>query len=123
MSEFTERLKLLLSKTEEPPRSTDSSELDDLVGMIRRGTFYLFNGEKELIEILFRYLIVIALRLREGSVVIMLCMNYWKERAELGTDALMEFIEYSGYGMECEPGSSQGDIQAPRGGPPAPRST
>ena len=56
MSGFTKGLKLLFSKAEEPPLSTGSSKRDDLVGMIRRWTFYLFYCEKELIEILFRYL-------------------------------------------------------------------
>jgi hypothetical protein len=103
MSGFTSGLELLLSGAESV-LSTGSPELDALVGGIRRGMFYLFYGEKELIEVLFRYLIANALKPREGSgrpvVVYMLCGNYRKERTEIGTEELVELVEASGYGME-----------------------
>ena len=103
MSGFTSGLELLLSSAQ-GTLSTGSPELDALVGGIRRGMFYLFYGEKELIEVLFRYLIANALKPREGSgrpvVVYMLCGNYRKERTEIGVEGLVELVEASGYGME-----------------------
>ncbi len=103
MSGFTSGLELLLSGSK-CILSTGSPELDALVGGIRRGMFYLFYGEKELIEVLFRYLIANALKPREGSgrpvVVYMLCGNYRRERTEIGVEGLVELVEASGYGME-----------------------
>jgi hypothetical protein len=103
MSGFTSGLKLLLSGSK-GTLSTGSPELDTLVGGIRRGMFYLFYGENELIEVLFRHLIANALKPREGNgrpiVVYMLCGNYRKERTEIGTEELVELVEASGYGME-----------------------
>ena len=103
MSGFTSGLELLLSGSQ-GVLSTGSPELDALIGGIRRGIFYLFYGENELIEILFRSLIANALKPREESgrpvVVYMLCGNYRKERIEIGTEELIELIEDSGYGME-----------------------
>jgi hypothetical protein len=103
MSGFTSGLELLLSSSK-GALSTGSPELDTLVGSIRRGMFYLFYGENELIETLFRSLIVNALKPWEESgrpvVVYMLCGNYRRERTEIVTEELMELIEDSGYGME-----------------------
>ncbi len=84
--------------------STGSLELDALVGGIRRGMFYLFYGEKNLIEVLFCHLIVNALKLQgeigRPVVVYILCGNYRKERTEIEMAELMELVEASGYGME-----------------------
>ena len=103
MSGFTSGLELPLSGSK-GTLSTGSPELDTLIGGIRRGMFYLFYGEKELIEVLFRHIIANALKPREESerpvVVYMLCGNYRKERTEIRTEELVEFIEASGYGME-----------------------
>jgi hypothetical protein len=103
MSGFTSGLELLLSSSK-GALSTGSPELDTLVGSIRRGMFYLFYGENELIETLFRSLIVNALKPGEETgrpvVVYMLCGNYRRERTEIVTEELMELIEDSGYGME-----------------------
>jgi hypothetical protein len=103
MSGFTSGLELLLLSSK-GALSTGSPELDTLVGSIRRGMFYLFYGENELIETLFRSLIVNALKPWEESgrpvVVYMLCGNYRRERTEIVTEELMELIEDSGYGME-----------------------
>jgi len=104
MSGFTNGLELLLSEADEPSISTGSPELDSLVGGIRRGTFYLFYGREELVEVLFQYLIANGLRPTERKrrpvVVYMLCGNYRRERTEIGTEALMELVESSGYEME-----------------------
>ena len=101
---FTTGLQRLLSAGRETPLSTDSPELDRLIGGIREGSFYLFYGEEELIESLFKHLIANALKPTDtrGSpvVVYMLCGNYRRERTEIGTAALMELVEASGYGME-----------------------
>ena len=76
--------------------------------------FYLFYGDNELIETLFQFLIANALK-PQGSgrpvVVYMLCGNYRRERTEIGTEALMELIENSGYGMEE---ALRGSISSPR---------
>ena len=102
MSGFTSGRELLLSSCNS--LSTGSQQLDMLVGGIQRGMFYLFYGEEPLIEALFQYLIANALKPtdRWGSpvVVYMLCGNYRRERTELGTEALVELLESSGYGME-----------------------
>ena len=78
MSGFMSGLELLLSDSK-GTLSTGSPELDTLIGGIRRGMFYLFYGEKELIETLFRYLIANALKPRKESgrpvVIYMLCGN------------------------------------------------
>ncbi len=103
MSGFTNGLELLHSSSNEII-STGSNELDSLIGGIRRGMFYLFYGETELIEVLFRYLIANGLKSNEKCkypvVVYILCSNYRKERTEIGTEELVELVEASGYGME-----------------------
>jgi hypothetical protein len=101
---FTNGLELLLLKRNESSISTGSPSLDKLIGGIRKGMFYLFYGEEELIEILFRYLLTNALSPTKNIdlpvVVYVLCGNYRKERTEIGTDELIELVETSGFGME-----------------------
>ncbi len=106
MSGFTSGLELLLSDSK-GTLSTGSPKLDALVGGIRRGMFYLFYGEKELIEILFRYLIANALKPREGCgrpvVVYILCGNYRKERTEIGTEELVELTVRRSHALGVSP--------------------
>ncbi len=104
MSGFVSGLELLLSSNEESRLSTGSPELDGLTGGLRNGVFYLFYGEKDLIEALFQHLVANALRPRHRgvlpAVVYMLCGNYRRERTEVGTEALVELVEASGFSME-----------------------
>lgn len=101
MSGFTSVLERFLSETETERLSTGSPELDDLIGGIRNGVFYLFySSEKHLIETLFQHLVVNALRPnRRGppSVAYMLCGNYRKERTNLGLEELAGLMEDSGF--------------------------
>jgi len=104
VSGFVGGLELLLSSNSEPRLSTGSPELDGLTGGLRNGAFYLFYGEKDLIEALFQHLVANALRPRQRgglpAVVYMLCGNYRRERTEVGTEALVELVEASGFAME-----------------------
>ena len=101
---FTTGLQRLLSAGRETPLSTGSPELDRLIGGIRGSLFYLFYGEEELIEPLFLHLLVNALKPRgrgcAPAVVYMMCGNYRRERTEMGTEALMELVEESGFEVE-----------------------
>jgi len=103
MSGFISGLELSLFETETEPLSTGSPELDDLIGGIRNGMFYLFySSEKQLIETLFQHLVANALEPnKQGppTVVYMLCGNYRKERTNLGIEELAELVEDSGFHM------------------------
>jgi RecA/RadA recombinase len=91
----------LLHPTTTRTISTGSHELDSLLGGgIRDGLFYYFYGKRRLVEELFRYLAVNALRHNEkGSpkVAYMLMNNYRKERVNLGIEELAELAEESGF--------------------------
>jgi hypothetical protein len=86
------------------PVSTGSPELNELTGGIRRGMFYLFYGEKPLVENLFLHVLANALEPRMRGqhpvAVYMICGNYRRERTDIGTDLLMELLEDFGYGIE-----------------------
>ncbi|MCW4051466.1 MAG: hypothetical protein NWE89_17225 [Candidatus Bathyarchaeota archaeon] len=103
MSGFVTGLQLQ-ADNEAQPVSTGSPELDTLTGGIRRGLFYLFYGEKPLIENLFLHVLTNALELRSQVdrpvAVYMVCGNYRKERTDIGTDNLMELMEASGFHIE-----------------------
>lgn len=102
MSGFVTGLQLQ-AENEASPVSTGSPELDDLTGGIRPGMFYLFYGEKPLIETLFLHVLTNALRHRSDrapTAVYMVCGNYRRERTDIGTDILMELVEASGYRIE-----------------------
>jgi hypothetical protein len=91
----------LLHPTTTRTISTGSHELDSLLGGgIRDGLFYYFYWKRRLVEELFRYLAVNALRHNEkGSpkVAYMLMNNYRKERVNLGIEELAELAEESGF--------------------------
>jgi hypothetical protein len=86
------------------PVSTGSPELDELTGGIRRNMFYLFYGEKTLVENLFLYVLANALEPRfpghNPIAVYMVCGNYRRERTDIGVDLLMELVEAFGYSIE-----------------------
>lgn len=82
--------------------STGSPELDKLINMIQNGLFYLFYGEKKLIELLFRHMTTQALKQNQKGapkVAYMLLGNYRKERTNLGIEELAELVEDSGFHM------------------------
>jgi hypothetical protein len=84
--------------------STGSPELDHLIDRIKPSLFYLFYGEKQLIELLFRHLTTNALKPNSRglpTVAYMLLGNYRRERTNLGIEELAELVEDSGFQM-CE---------------------
>ncbi len=100
MSGFVSGLERFISETEMTPLSTGSPELDRLLGGVRGDSFHLFYGNSELIEDLFRNLIVNALkpdgRIGEPRVVYMLCGNYRVEKTLIGTEDLVRLLDASG---------------------------
>lgn len=103
LSGFVTGIKLN-TQGEVPPVSTGSPELDELMGGIRRGMFYLFYGEKTLVESLFLYVLANSLEPRfpgnHPVAVYMVCGNYRRERTDIGVDFLMELVEAFGYSIE-----------------------
>jgi RecA/RadA recombinase len=98
---FTSVLEQFSSEIETENLSTGSPELDELIGGIRKGIFYLFySSEKHLIETLFQHLVVNALKPNKREpplVAYMLCGNYRKERTNLGLEELVGLLEDSGF--------------------------
>ena len=102
MTEFITALHYSEVSKSETRLSTGSPELDKLVEGIKPSLFYLFYGEKQLIELLFRHIAVNALASNEKGapiVVYMLLGNYRRERTNLGIEELAELVEDSGFHM------------------------
>jgi len=102
LTEYISGLEMLEISQECLRLSTGSPELDELIGGVQRGLFYLFYGKKSLIEPLFQHMTVQGLADNERgkpTVVYMLLGNYRKERTNLGLEELAELIEDSGFHM------------------------
>jgi hypothetical protein len=102
MTEFITALHYSDTSELESRLSTGSPELDCLIDNIKPSLFYLFYGEKNLVEILFRYLTTNALKPNNKGlpvVVYMLLGNYRRERTNLGMEELAELVEDSGFHM------------------------
>ena len=101
---FVTGLELLLSGSEETGLSTGSPELDRLLGGITRDRFYYFYGDPELLEDLFRHLLVNALkptaRNSEPRAVYILCGNYRVEKTLIETEPLTRLLVASGMAPE-----------------------
>jgi hypothetical protein len=104
LSGFITGLQQLQASTGVKPISTGSPELDEITGGIRQDMFYLYYGEKPLIEILFRHVLAHSLEARfpgdRPVAVYMICGNYRRERIDIDTDLMVELIESSGFHME-----------------------
>jgi len=101
---FVAGLNHFLSALDKPTISTGCRELDDLLGGVRPGLFYLVYGDGETVEELLSHLLVEALRGREGDeppkVAYLLCGNYRVERTLLDIQPLMHLLEASGIDPE-----------------------
>ena len=103
MSDFVSGLERLLSNEKNPPISTDSPGLDNLLRGIRGDVFYFFYGDSELSEELFTHILVNALKpgtSEKPSAIYMLCGNYRVERTIIGTETLIQLLQSSGMSTE-----------------------
>ena len=84
--------------------STGSPQLDDLTGGVNSEALYLFYGEDDLVETLFRHLLANSLKPTiynsEPEVVYVICGNYRKEYITIDTEPLIRLLESSGQGFE-----------------------
>jgi hypothetical protein len=102
MTEYLTGVEILDKHQIEQQLSTGSPDLDQLIGGIQRGLFYFFYGNKNLMETLFQYMTVQALKNNDRGkpiVVYMLLGNYRKERTNLGLEELATLVEDSGFHM------------------------
>lgn len=104
MSGFVTGLERFLSENEATPLSTGSPELDRILGGVTRDRFYYFYGDSELIEDLFRHILINALKHTSGQTrpcaVYALCGNYRVEKTLIDTEALIQLLEASGLDPE-----------------------
>jgi hypothetical protein len=104
LSGFITGLQQLQASTGVKPISTGSPELDEITGGIGHGMFYLYYGEKPLIETLFRHVLAHSLKPcfpgDRPVAVYIICGNYRRERIDVDTDLMVELIESSGFHME-----------------------
>jgi hypothetical protein len=82
--------------------STGSPQLDELLGGVSGGAFYLFYGEDDLLDDVFTHLLVNALQLEEGYVIYAICGNYRVERNVIEVEPLLRLMEASGLSTEKE---------------------
>jgi hypothetical protein len=102
MTEFITALHYSKRTKSETRLSTGSPELDNLIDSIKPSLFYLFYGEKQLIEFLFLHLVTNALnRNSRGcpTVAYMLLGNYRRERTNLSVEELAYLVEDAGFQM------------------------
>ena len=83
---------------------TDSPQLDELIGGVKAQILYLFYGEDDLIETLFRHLLANSLKPTEENpepeAVYIICGNYRMEHIVVDTEPLTRLLESSGQGLE-----------------------
>jgi len=103
MIQFVDAQKLA-SSSQASVIPTGSPQLDELTGGIRAETLYLFYGEDELIESLFRHLLVNSLKPTyadpEPEIVYVICGNYRMERIVLDTEPLIRLLEAAGQQLQ-----------------------
>jgi RecA/RadA recombinase len=101
--EFKAGLNHFLSALEKSPLSTGCRKLDDLLGGVKPGLFYLIYGD-DAVEELFSHILVEALQPREEGekprAAYMLCGNYRVEKTLLDAQLLMELLEREGIDPE-----------------------
>jgi hypothetical protein len=95
--EFKAVLNRFLSALEKPALSTGCPKLDELLGGVKPGLFYLVYGDSEAIEELLSHILVGTLKPREEGeepkAAYMLCGNYRVEKTLLDAQLLMELLE------------------------------
>jgi hypothetical protein len=102
LSGFASALKLAES-TRNKLLSTGSPKLDELIGGVVGGGFYLFYGEEGLLDEVFMHLLVNTLRLEEeGCVIYAICGNYRVERNVIEVESLLQLMEAAGLSTERE---------------------
>jgi hypothetical protein len=102
--EFRAGLNHFLSALEKPALSTGCPKLDELLGDVKPGLFYLIYGDSEAIEELLSHILVETLKPREEGeepkMAYMLCGNYRVEKTLLDAQLLMELLEREGIDPE-----------------------
>jgi len=98
---FENALSLLQRRAEIRPLSTGSPELDDLIGGVEPGLFYLFYGSEAegLPDRLLLRLLVEAMKRGhpgDGEAVYLVCGNYRRSRTVLDSEFLLSLIEGAG---------------------------
>jgi len=82
--------------------STGSSQLDELLGSIGGGSFYLFYGEDDLLNEVFINLLINALQPEDAvhQVIYAICGNYRVERNVIEVEPLLQILEHKGLSPE-----------------------
>jgi hypothetical protein len=105
MPEFRAGLNHFLSALEKSPLSTGCRKLDELLGGVRSGLFYLVYGDGDIVEELLSHILVEALKPHgedEGATkaAYMLCGNYRVEKTLLDAQLIMGLLEAAGIDPE-----------------------
>lgn len=94
-STFTSALKVMNNRAEVPRLGTGSQRLDQLLGGIEPGRFYLFYGprKQKVADTLLYRLMVEAAKQEDCNIVYVLCGNYRRDRTTLDSELLLSLIE------------------------------